>query len=242
MTPRHGLIVLCVLACAAAAHAQAVNATASADASVHRIFLLGRSIEGRTITAVETGDPDTQRKTLLVGCIHGNEPAGIAIAKRLISTGAPPETDLWIVTNLNPDGVAAGTRVNAHGVDLNRNFPWQWRRLSGIHYSGPRALSEPETRIAYRLIKHVRPSVSIWIHQHLDLVDDSTGNRSLERRFARAAGLRLAPLTREPGSAVTWETHRFPHASSFVVELPAGTLPPSAVTRLARAVGLAAGG
>ena len=83
---------------------------------------------------------------------------------------------------------------------------------------------------------HVRPAVSIWFHQHLDLVDDSTGNRALVRRFARAAGLRLAPLTREPGGAVTWETHRFPHASSFVVELPAGTLAPAAVAHLARAV------
>ena len=242
MTPRHGLIVLCVLAFAAAADAQAVNATARADATVRRAFVLGRSVDGRPITAVETGDPDAQRKTLVVGCIHGNEPAGIAIAKRLISTGPPAETDLWIVTNLNPDGAAAGTRGNAHGVDLNRNFPWQWHRLSGIHYSGPRSLSERETRIVYRLIKRVRPSVSIWFHQPLGLVDDSTGNRSLERRFARAAGLRLAPLTRESGSAVTWETHRFPHASSFVVELPAGSLAPAAVTRLTRAVHIAARG
>jgi murein peptide amidase A len=236
MTPRHGLTVLSALALAAAAHTQAVNARAGADATIRHTFLLGRSIDGRTITAVETGDPDTQSKTLVVGCIHGNERAGIAIAKRLISTGLPAETDLWIITNLNPDGAAAGTRGNADGVDLNRNFPWHWRKLSGTYYSGPRPLSEPETRIAYRLIERVRPSVSIWFHQHLDLVDDSTGNRSLERRFARAAGLRLGSLTREPGSAVTWETHRFPRASSFVVELPAGSLAPAAVNRLARAV------
>jgi protein MpaA len=242
MTLRHRLIVLSVLALAAAAHAQAVNARAGADATIRHTFLLGRSIDGRAITAVETGDPDTQNKTLVVGCIHGNERAGIAIAKRLISTGLPAETDLWIITNLNPDGAAAGTRGNANGVDLNRNFPWQWQRLSGTYYSGPRPLSEPETRIAYRLIERVRPSVSIWFHQHLDLVDDSSGNRSLERRFARAAGLRLAPLTREPGSAVTWETHRFPHASSFVVELPAGALAPHAVARFARAVRITAEG
>ena len=241
MTPRHRYIVLCVLAFAAAAQAHAVN-TARADATVHRTSLLGRSVDGHTITTVETGDPDTQRKTLVVGCIHGNERAGIAIAKRLISTGLPAETDLWIVTDLNPDGAAAGTRGNADGVDLNRNFPWHWKRLSGTYYSGPRPLSEPETRVAYRLIERVRPTVSIWFHQHLDLVDDSTGSPSLERRFARAAGLRLGRLTREPGSAVTWETHRFPHSSSFVVELPAGSLAPAAVTKLTKAVGLTARG
>lgn len=240
MTGRHGLFVLFVLALAPAAYAGTVGAGAGADATVQRSFVLGRSVDGRPITVVETGDPDTQRNTLVVGCIHGNECAGIAIARRLISTRPPAETNLWIITNLNPDGAAAGRRGNAHGVDLNRNFPWQWRKLSGTYYSGPRPLSEPESRIAYRVIERVRPSVSIWFHQHLDVVDDSTGDRSLERRFARAAGLRLAPLAREPGSAVTWETHRFPHASSFVVELPAGALSTVAVARLARAVRITA--
>ncbi|HZT90514.1 MAG TPA: M14 family zinc carboxypeptidase [Gaiellaceae bacterium] len=239
---RPGLILLCVLAAAAAAHAGAVGGDAGADPAIHRTFVLGRSVDGRVITAVETGDPDTPRKTLVVGCIHGDERAGIAIADRLIATAAPAETDLWIVADLNPDGAAAGTRGNARGVDLNRNFPWRWRRLTGVYDSGPRPLSEPEARIAYRLILRVRPAVSIWFHQHLDRVDDSTGSRALERRFAGAAGLRLAPLAREPGSAVTWETHQFPNASSFVVELPAGSLAPAAVTRLARAVLLAARG
>ena len=240
MTVRRGLIVLSVLVAAAGTYGRVVNATAGADATVHRTFLLGRSLDGRRIIVVESGDPDTQHKTLVVGCIHGNECAGIAIAQRLISTRSPAETDIWIIGNLNPDGAAAGTRGNAHGVDLNRNFPWQWQRLAGTYYSGRGPLSEPETRIAYRLIEHVRPAVSIWFHQHLDLVDDSTGNRLLERGFAHAAGLRVASLPHEPGSAVTWETHRFPHASSFVVELPAGALMPAAVTRLASAVRLTA--
>ena len=242
MTLRRGLIAVCALASAAVAWAGAVRAAAGADATVRRTILLGHSVDGRPITAVETGDPDTLRKTLVVGCTHGNECAGIAIADRLISTPPPAETDLWIVSDLNPDGAAARSRGNAHSVDLNRNFPWQWQRLSGTYYSGPRPLSEPETRLAFRLIERVRPTLSIWFHQHLDLVDDSTGNRALERRFASASGLRLAPLTREPGSAVTWQTHRFPHASAFVVELPAGALASAAVARFARAVRITAKG
>ena len=227
------------LALALALLLQAVSAgggTAAADPTGRHQTLLGQSVDGRPIVAIETGDFDAPDRVLIVGCIHGNETAGIAIANRLAHDPPPRELNLWIVPVLNPDGAAADTRGNAHGVDLNRNFPWRWRRLSGTYYSGPRPLSEPETRIACRLITHVRPAVSIWFHQHLDLVDDSTGNRALVRRFARAAGLRLAPLTREPGSAVTWETHRFPHSSSFVVELPAGTLTPAAAARLAGAV------
>ncbi|HVH51399.1 MAG TPA: hypothetical protein VM690_04590, partial [Gaiellaceae bacterium] len=125
---------------------------------------------------------------------------------------------------------------NADGVDLNRNFPWRWRDLEGTFDSGVRPLSEPESRIAYRLILRIRPAVSIWFHQHLNVVDDSTGNPALERIFAKTAGLPLNSLVRYPGSAVTWEAHRFPGTSPFVVELPAGEPNAAQLRRYVRAV------
>jgi hypothetical protein len=53
-----------------------------------------------------------------------------------------------------PDGTAADTRQqNGDGVDLNRNLPYQWERVSDpTYYSGARPLSEPETRAALALI------------------------------------------------------------------------------------------
>jgi protein MpaA len=235
MSATRGLVALCAAACVAAS-----SAGAAGDPTGHRSVLLGRSVDGRAITAVETGDLDSPRTTLVVGCIHGNECAGIEVARQLERTPPPPETNVWIVPDLNPDGAAAGTRGNARGVDLNRNFPWRWARLGGVHYSGPRPLSEPETRIAVRLIERIRPSVSIWFHQHLDVVDASSGNLAIERRFARVARLRLARLAREPGSAVTWESHCFPRGSAFVVELPGGALRRAAAARVASAVRAAA--
>ena len=217
------------------AHA-AVGAAAATDPVGRRQTLLGRSVDGRPIVAVEIGDFDASGRVLVVGCIHGNEPAGIAIANRLAHSSPPPELDLWIVPDLNPDGVAAHTRGNAHGVDLNRNFPWRWQRLSGLFYSGPRPLSEPESRIAARLIGRARPQISIWFHQHMDLVDESGGNPAVERRFAALVSLPLVRLTREPGSVVGWENHTLPATTTFVVELPAGSLPATAVSRYANAV------
>jgi murein peptide amidase A len=202
---------------------------------VERRVLLGRSVDGRPIDAVEIGDPRTRRKELVVGCIHGNEPAGIAVAQSL-ERSSPHGLDLWIVPVLNPDGRAADTRGNARGVDLNRNFPWRWRRLSGVFDSGTRPLSEPESRIAYRLVRKLRPQVSIWFHQHLDLVDESGGSVAVERRFAALSGLRLVRLPREPGSVVGWENAALPGSAAFVVELPAGALSAHAAKRLARAV------
>lgn len=176
--------------------------------------------------AREVGGSSSGGPTMLVvGCIHGNESAGIAVVRRLQALAPPSGVALWTVPNLNPDGVHADTRQNADGVDLNRNFPFRWQAL-GVRgdqqFSGPRALSEPESRFAYRLILRLRPRVTIWFHQPLGLVDESGGDPAIERRFARLAGLPLGRLTRYPGSAAGWQDHRLPGTTAFVVELPPG--------------------
>jgi protein MpaA len=209
------------------------------DPSVRRRVLLGRSVEGRPIYALELGDADNERRTLVVGVIHGNETAGLSIAHDLAKRHPPKEALLWIVGKLNPDGVAAGTRQNAHGVDLNRNFPWRWRPLGvrgDLQYSGPRPLSEPESRLARSLILRVRPRITIWFHQPLGLVDESGGNLAVERRFARIAHLPLQRLTRYPGSAAGWQNHRLPRSTAFVAELPPGTPSARRASGYARAV------
>src|SRR5881227_1006354 len=98
----------------AAAHTPRSSSTQArplSDALVHRRLVLGYSVDHRPITAIERGDPDSPQRTLVVGCIHGNEPAGIAVAYSLATTVVPPEVDLWVVPDLNPDGAAAHTRV-----------------------------------------------------------------------------------------------------------------------------------
>jgi protein MpaA len=203
--------------------------------AIHEV-MLGRSELGRPVVAWETGNPHATRRILVVGCIHGNEPAGIAIADAVARVRAPAGADIIVVPDLNPDGVAAHTRQNGRGVDLNRNFPYRWRPLGGIFYSGPRALSERETRIAYKLIERFRPTVSIWFHQHLGVVDESGGDGRVERGFARAVGLRAVRLPRYPGSVAGWENHTFPGTTAFVVELPPGPVPAARVGTFARAI------
>lgn len=175
---------------------------------------------------------------LIVGCIHGSEPAGIAIARNLATASAPPRTALWIIPDLNPDGVAADTRQNADRVDLNRNFPWHWRPL-GVpgdpQYSGPRPLSEPEATAAAHLILRVRPQITIWFHQPQALVDLSGGNPRVEREFAQLVGLPVRMLQRYPGSAVSWGNSQLPGTTAFVVELAPGPLSSTAVARYTNA-------
>jgi protein MpaA len=150
-----------------------------------------------------------------------------------------PETHLLIVGAINPDGAGRDTRQNADGVDLNRNFPFGWRRIGTVgdqQYSGPRPLSEPEARAAHSLIMRSRPRVTVWFHQPLGLVDESGGDLRVERRFSRMVGLPLRRLTRYPGSAAGWQNHRLRGTTAFVVELPSGRLKPAAVGRFAGAL------
>ena len=201
--------------------------------------LLGRSARGRPILAYELGDPRARTKVLVVGCIHGDEPAGTTVVARLAAGAAIAGVDLWLVPSINPDGQAARTRQNAHGVDLNRNFPWHWQPLGPPgtqQYAGPHVLSEPESGAAYSLIVRLHPAVTVWFHQPLGVVDESGGVLAIERRFAWRAGLPLRRLTRYPGSAASWQDHRFRGSSAFVVELPAGSPRPAQVQRWAAAV------
>jgi protein MpaA len=207
-------------------------ATASANT-----VLIGHSVRGRPITAQVLGADGAQRKVLVVGCIHGNECAGLAILSALARRPPPSGVQLWLVREMNPDGTAAGTRQNADGVDLNRNFPYRWLPISNsTYYSGTHPLSEPETRAAVRLIKRIKPDVTISYHQHEDLVDMAGGDRGVARRYAELAGLRATCLPFLPGTATAWSNHTLPHTTSFVVELPAGRVDAKALARHLRAV------
>jgi protein MpaA len=221
------------------------RARARARASSPLPATLGHAVSGRPIRAWRVGPAAAARRILVVGCIHGNETAGEAITGELRRARPPRDTALWIVDAFNPDGCAADTRQNARGVDLNRNSPWHWRPLDhpgGTYYSGTGPLSEPESRAIVRFVEAVRPAVSVWYHQHANLVDDSGGAPRIERDYARAVGLPFRRFNRYPGSITSWENATFPDATSFVVELPAGRLPAQSVTRHVNAVLHLAGG
>ena len=107
--------------------------------------VLGHSVQGRPIVAWHLGEPG-KPKVVLISVMHGNEPAPRRILTDLRDGYPVHDVNLWVVPVYNPDGLADGTRKNAHGVDLNRNFPYRWADLDGDYESGPRAASEPETR------------------------------------------------------------------------------------------------
>lgn len=242
------LLFLAAVMGAGAAAATGAGVAGRADAgpaTAARAVLLGHSVEGRPIVARRLGDPRSRRRALVLGPIHGDEPGGLRITAALRRLRPLRGVDLWLVERPNPDGLARGTRRNAHGVDLNRNFPWHWRRSSrsSAYYGGPRPLSEPESRILARLVLRLRPRITISYHQPYGFVVLPPGRAvRAARRYARLARWPGRRLARLPGTAVEWANRRLPGTAAFVVEL--GDEAPSRVTtrRHARAAARLAAG
>ena len=198
-------------------------------------IVIGHSVEGRPIRALRVGSGRAPVKVLVVGSVHGNEPAGKAVIARLRHARPPRGTALWLIEDANPDGAAANQRWNAHGVDLNRNFPYRWQPQDGIYESGPGAASEPETQAIERFVERVRPRVTIWYHQALTIVVKNGGDAKLQRLYSRLSGLPRKQLPAYHGTAVSWQNSTFKGDTAFVVELPGGPLSQAGVARHARA-------
>jgi protein MpaA len=150
--------------------------------AVLSVRVIGKSVNGHAIRAWELGERGADVTAILFGAHHGNETAGQTVLNTLRDGNPVHGVHVWVVPRLNPDGVLRNTRQNAHGVDLNRNFPRHWKRITGYYYSGPRPASEPETRSAMRFMNHVDPDYVVSIHQPLYGLDV---RRAKDRAFAR---------------------------------------------------------
>lgn len=150
-----------------------------------------------------------RRRVVVIGGLHGNEPATPPSVRGMTEAEIPDGIEVWLLPTANPDGSAAGLRCNANGVDLNRNFSWDWRPDDG----GPAPSSEPETQAITTLVEGVRPDLVVWVHQPLDYVSAIGPTESgLEEAWATASGLPVRPDVTQHGGGESW--------SAFVAGVP----------------------
>lgn len=179
---------------------------------------------------------------MVFGQLHGNEPAGVRVVDALmapgsplddvVSTGAPVEATartrvaVWLIRSVNPDGARVDRRVNARGVDLNRNFPAAWaRRGEGTtQWSGPAASSEPEVMGVMAYLATIRPHAVLVMHQDYAVVDTShPRSRRAGRVLAAWLGLPARPVgCAGPchGTLTQWADQAL-GAIALTIELPA---------------------
>jgi len=142
---------------------------------------LGNSVEARPIECVIVGNG--WDVTFMLAAIHGDEPAGTALLRDLL-TYLLQQPELMqgrrviLLPIANPDGIAEQTRLNANGVDLNRNFPGDNRQNNAEN--GLSALSEPEAVAIEKVITKYAPERIVSIHQFTE-----TGPQALSERYPK---------------------------------------------------------
>ena len=205
---------------AAGAPAAPAVTEASARPAVVEMRVIGTSVLGRPIRAWRLGDPDARTTAVALATIHGDEPAPRQILEQLRDGPPVSGVDLWVVPRANPDGLARGTRKNANGVDLNRNFRHAWKPLDGVTESGPEAGSEPESRALMRFLRRVQPDTVVSFHQPLHGVDRYAAKRPrLVRRLADHLRLPVRSFACAGtchGTLTQWVNHRLDGAAVTV--------------------------
>jgi murein peptide amidase A len=148
---------------------------------------VGRSVQGRTLYYRDVVAPDAKVRVLVVGAMHGDELSSASLAlhwiQRAIET---PSNAHWrFIPALNPDGLMArpARRMNARGVDLNRNFPTpNWARDAKVYWEqrtkkdprrwpGPSPLSEPESTFLHDEMERFQPDLIVSIHAPYGMLD-----------------------------------------------------------------------
>jgi len=129
-----------------------------------------------------------QAKILLLGGIHGDEYSSVTIMFKWMKILDKYHSGLfhWKIAPLvNPDGLLQkkSQRINANGIDLNRNFPnngnaqaslqyWKTRAYSDPRrYPGEHPASEIETRWIIELINEFKPDAIVAVHAPFGIVD-----------------------------------------------------------------------
>lgn len=140
------------------------------QSAAYRSVQVGKSVGGRAIRMYIFGHSGPM--TFIFAGIHGNEPSSEFVALHLIEhllghESVYKSSRVAVLPSANPDGLLAGTRVNANAVDCNRNFPaanWKPKSHAARYSPGKAPASEPETRALLEAIGILKPDAIVSIH------------------------------------------------------------------------------
>jgi len=180
---------------------------------------------------------------LFLGGVHGDEPPAVHLMLRLAqyvqdNPDLFKNTCIVIAPLVNPDGFLSSTptRVNAGGVDLNRNFPtkdwqakairqWENKGRNKRYFPGNKPATEQETLFQMALMKRFRPQKILSVHSPLNFLDydgPSSDLDSFEKwmvKISREADYPLKKFGYYPGSLGNYAGHER-NIFTITLELP----------------------
>ena len=146
-----------------------------------------RSVQGRALLVRDVRPNAPRLRVLVVAAMHGDEfsAASVALHWLKLAQDAPQDTHWRFIPVLNPDGLLRqpARRMNANGVDLNRNFPTpNWQRETKVYWEqrtrkdprrwpGKAPLSEPESKFFFSEMQTFKPHVIVSVHAPYGVLD-----------------------------------------------------------------------
>jgi murein peptide amidase A len=164
-------------------------------------FIAGYSVGNRPIEYFVMGTGNDV--IFIMGAIHGDEPASAVLVKATLEhLKSNPQLlngrEVILMPVANPDGLAANTRFNARGIDLNRNFE-AVNRINKPEY-GTDGLSEPESVAIKKLLLKYNPDRVLSLHQPFACIDYDGPAADIALKMGQHCDLEVKKLGARPGS------------------------------------------
>ena len=149
-------------------------------------------------------------KVFVIGVFHGDEPQGKFLIENYLKVYS--DTNLLMLPCLNHFGLNNNVRVNANGVDLNRNYPtsnWELTEQNEF-FGGKSPASEKETRFIIDLVEKYSPEIILTLHAPYKVVNfDGGKNGKYKNILEHISKIMKYPLEPSigyptPGSFGTW--------------------------------------
>lgn len=170
----------------------------------YEVFSYGQSVQGRELLCHRIGDKNAPKSFLWVFAIHGFEDsfkqdgrvlsqiAELMIEHYRCKADQLDDYVLYIVPAANPDGQEAGRskdgfgRCNAEGIDINRDFPVGWKKMTTPRYlTGNEPFTSVEAQSLKTLAEYIHPTYAADVHGWINRI---YGDETLAQPFMDAFG------------------------------------------------------